>query len=170
MNKLTKEAGSLIMIAGILGILAQFILPNGISLRTEMTTLMTESEAVAIPSVSVDPEGDLEAVNITLKDAHKAYLDSTALFLDARDPEIYAKGHIAGAINLPAGAFMDSLDYLESLDRDRLVISYCDGAECNASIDLASNLELMGFRQVRFFFGGWQEWIAAGYPTGGTSQ
>ena len=46
-----------------------------------------------------------------------------------------------------------------------LLITYCDGEDCNASIDLAADLKMMGFARVVFFFGGWQEWLTAGYPT-----
>jgi 3-mercaptopyruvate sulfurtransferase SseA len=59
---------------------------------------------------------------------------------------------------------MDSLPYLEKLDPGRHIITYCDGEDCNASIDLAADLKMMGFANVNFFFGGWQEWRDAGYP------
>lgn len=165
-----KDAATLVVISCVLGIMAQFVLPNGISVKTELTTIQTDSAEVVLPSISIDPNGDLEASNITLRDAYEIHQKGSALFLDAREPEAYKQGHIAGAVNLPADAFMDSLTYLEGLDPDTLIISYCDGSECNASIDLAANLDLMGFTQVRFFFGGWEEWIGAGHPMEGGSE
>lgn len=165
-----KDAAILVVISSILGIMAQFVLPNGISMKTEMTTIQTDSVEVVLPSVSIDPKGALEASNITLRDAYKIHQNGSALFLDAREPEAFQRGHIAGAVNLPSDDFMDSLSYLENLSPDTLIISYCDGSECNASIELAANLDLMGFTQVRFFFGGWEEWTGAGYPVEGGSE
>jgi rhodanese-related sulfurtransferase len=164
-NKLIKEILTLFAISIILGISAQTVLPNGIGIRTEVTVIGDDSTAVAIPSVSINPSGDADgASNISLKNAYLAYENNSALFLDARNTEDYRAGHIRRAINLPVHAFMDSLQFLESLDMNRLIITYCDGEDCNASIDLAADLKMMGFTRVNFFFGGWQEWRDAGYP------
>lgn len=160
-----REMIILILLAFVLGIIAQFILPNGISLKTEMTILETDTVDVAMPAVMLNPNGDLESTNISLAEAYSYFQEQSALFMDAREADVYRDGHISGAINLPAQAFMDSLTYLDGLDLDRLIITYCDGTECNASIELASNLELMGFTQVYYFFGGWAAWQGAGYPT-----
>lgn len=162
-----RELVILIGISAILGLLAQLVLPNGISPWTEITVIETESKSVAVPAVVLDPNGDMEASIIHLEEAFNVHERGQALFLDAREPDVFDQGHIAGAINLTPTAFMDSLMFLESLDLDRMVITYCDGTDCNASIDLAANLELMGFTQVRYFFGGWQEWETAGYPVDG---
>jgi 3-mercaptopyruvate sulfurtransferase SseA len=165
-----QQIFTLVILASILGVTAQFMLPKGISLITEVTIMQVDSTEVSIPSVRIDPEGDLQASNISLGDAFQAHQAGSALFLDARDAEVFQAGHIAGAINLPVSAFMDSILYLEGLDMDQLIITYCDGSDCNASIDLASNLELMGFTRIKYFFGGWQEWQTAGYPVGATKE
>ena len=41
------------------------------------------------------------------------------------------------------------------LPDDGLVIVYCDGSECELSLELADELSAMGFEQARVFFGGW---------------
>ncbi len=162
---LLKNVLTLIALASILGISSQAVLPNGIALTTEVTMLVTDSSEVAVPSISINPSGDVEsASNIALQGVYFAWQNNTALILDARSPEEYAEGHIKNAISLPVQDFMDSLAYLENLDFDGPIITYCDGEDCNASIDLASNLVMMGFSKVSFFFGGWQEWKDAGYP------
>ena len=165
MNKLIKDIFTLFTISAVLGISAQALLPNGIGLKTELTMVGDESSGVAVPSVSINPSGDEEAAsNISLKNAYLAFDNNSALFFDARGPEDFSAGHIRGAVNLPVHAFMDSLLYLENLDFDRHIITYCDGEDCNASIDLAADLKMMGFSKVNFFFGGWQEWRDAGHP------
>jgi len=165
-SRLLKEIIVLILISSALGILAQTILPNGIGLETDITIIGADSDAVQIPTILINSQdGDDSTSNILLTDAFTAFTQGSALFLDARSQEDYQSGHIRGAINLPAHAFMDSLVFLDKLSLELTLITYCDGADCNASIDLAADLKLMGFARVHFFFGGWQEWIDAGFPT-----
>ena len=165
-SKLIKEILTIGLFASILGITAQTILPNGIGLITETTLIGSDSTAVAIPTITINPRnGNEDAANILLPDAYTAFVNGSALFIDARSQDDYQKGHIKGAINIPAHAFMDSLQYLDNLNLNQILITYCDGADCNASIDLAADLKLMGFEQIYFFFGGWVEWQTAGYPT-----
>lgn len=155
----------LVVISILLGITAQFILPNGIELRTEITYIGDDSTGVAVAAVAINPNGlEESATNIELEAVYAAFQNNSAILFDARSPEEYAKGHIAGAVNLPVHAFMDSLTYLETLGMDTHIITYCDGEDCNASIDLAADIKMMGFSQVNFFFGGSLEWEEAGYP------
>jgi len=161
LNKLLKDIIILVVVSAVLGIAAQSILPNGIGLFTE-TTFIGD---VKVADVSINPSGEATAAsNIELESAYTAFQDTLTIFFDARNPDAYATGHIAQAINLPVFAFMDSLPYLETLDLDTPIITYCDGEDCNASIDLAADLKMMGFSKVNFFFGGWLEWTSAGYP------
>ncbi|NQV30007.1 MAG: hypothetical protein HQ508_03890 [Candidatus Marinimicrobia bacterium] len=155
----------LIVISAVIGIAAQTVLPNGIGLKTDLVLVGTDSNQVSVPAIAINPRGDeTGAENISLAGAYLAHQNGSALFLDARSSVDYDEGHIEGAINLPAHAFMDSLAFLENLNFDSQVITYCDGADCNASIDLAADLKMMGFTSVVFFFGGWQEWQTAAYP------
>lgn len=69
-------------------------------------------------------------------------------FLDARYPEQYAQGHITGARRLLAGevtsgAGAETLNWLLQQEPDHIVI-YCEGGECDASKNLARQLELSG--------------------------
>ncbi len=152
LNFLLKESLQLIFISAILGITAQTILPNGIGLKTEITVINSDSSNIEIPTVTISPNGEFtEPSSISLSAAFSAYEEGNALFLDARDQFDYEQGHILGAINLPVSAFLDSLPMLENLDQDQVLITYCDGVDCNASIDLAASLELMGFSKLFFF-------------------
>ena len=169
MNKLIKDIVTLLIVSTLLGISAQAVLPNGIGLLTEIIIVGDDSTGVEVPAVSINPNGNGEAAsNVFLKDAFFAYEDKSALFLDARSQEEYDSGHIKHAINIPVSAFLDSLPYLETLDFNQHIITYCDGEDCNASIDLAADLKMMGFSKVNFFFGGWLKWQDAGYPVEGT--
>ncbi len=162
---LLQQMSLLALVSAVLGVSAQVVLPNGIGLKTELTIVSSDSGQVSIPTLSINPNGNTEsASNISLRGAFEAHENGTAIFIDARSPEEFQKGHIQAAINMPVHAFMDSMAFLENLDFGTPIITYCDGEDCNASIDLAADLKLMGFSQVVFFFGGWLEWQAAGYP------
>jgi len=157
-----------VLVATLLGLAAQPLLPNGISPITDITLIETDAGNVAVPRVSINPTSNgVEAKSIALTAAYEAFLQETTLFLDAREAPAFAEGHIQDAVNLPVEAFMDSLEYLDRIASERMIITYCDGEDCNASIDLAGELMVMGFSNVYFFFGGWQEWMEAGYPIEG---
>lgn len=95
--------------------------------------------------------------------ALELYLGGTAVFVDARMPDEFAAGHIPGAVNLPYDDLESHLDVLGFLPEDGLVVTYCDGTECELSLELADELTAMGFNQVRVFFGGWEQWVEAGH-------
>lgn len=80
--------------------------------------------------------------------------------IDARSPEAYAAGHIPGAISLPHRQ-MDATSTAQ-LDRDALVVVYCDGIGCNASTKGALTMTRMGFR-VKELIGGLDWWKRDGH-------
>ena len=74
-------------------------------------------------------------------------------------------GHIRGAVNLPYGDFDRVYPQISPLlSKDALLITYCDGRDCQASIVLTNRLSTMGYGNVKVFFGGWQAWRVVGYP------
>ena len=165
LRKMFTQIGGFVLLSTLLGLTAQAVLPNGISLKTDLTVIETDSGSVAIPSISINPTGKgVESTAIGLSRAFDVFVEGGALFFDARELEAFEAGHIQGARHLTVEAFMDSLEYLDTLDPAQKIVTYCDGEDCNASIDLAAELNVMGFTQVFFFFGGWQEWSEADYP------
>lgn len=96
----------------------------------------------------------------------KIFFDAgAALFLDARDPAEYEAGHIPGAMRLSSSDLAAEPERLKTLPvAGRPVIAYCEGGECEASLDLARVLVEGGYRKVLVFTGGFPEWTAAGYP------
>lgn len=98
-------------------------------------------------------------------EALQLFRSGKALFLDARHEFDYELGHIAGAVNLPLKEFEEKRNLLASLSKDTLIVTYCDGQECNSSLELATKLSAAGFSKVKFFFGGWREWQMHNNPT-----
>jgi len=85
--------------------------------------------------------------------------------VDARSPQAFAREHIPGALGIPHRTM--SAETTRPLDRDALVVTYCDGIGCNASTKGALNLAKLGFR-VRELIGGLDWWKRDGHKTAGT--
>jgi len=95
---------------------------------------------------------------IGYEETYAAFEQGGGVIVDSRNEYDYELGHIRGSINLPLKEFEARKEILRSWQKDTLIITYCDGQECNSSIDLATKLAEAGFTNVKFFFGGWSEW------------
>ncbi len=103
---------------------------------------------------------------ITLAEAWSLYQAGKASFLDARDAVSFYQGHIKGAWSIPPGEAARNLAEIRILARAGLVIiTYCDGADCPLSTELARSLLQAGIPSVRVLVDGWGRWSKAGYPT-----
>lgn len=91
----------------------------------------------------------------------KKYLnDPSFLIIDARNDIDYANGHIDKAINIDA-YLTDQTEYFKQitmLPRDKILIIYCSGGNCDASEKLAKDILSFGFKNVLVYHGGWEEW------------
>ena len=95
-------------------------------------------------------------------------IESGALLIDARSPELYQEGHLPGARSLPlveAEAFLP--DFLQEVPPEKTLILYCSGFGCPDSFDLGLQLIEEGYQDVRVFEGGYPEWRDAGRPVEG---
>jgi rhodanese-related sulfurtransferase len=142
------EAFLLIAAAACLGIAYTFITHQGFFLKPQ------EGHSDSVSNLEM----------ITLAAAKDLFASSNTLFIDSRHEFDYQAGHIRGAVNIPLKMFDAQRAGLNILSKDKLLIIYCDGAECNSSIELAVKLAESGFTNVKVFFGGWQEWSSAGLP------
>ena len=106
-----------------------------------------------------------EQLNISLQEVEKLFKGRSAVFLDARSAEDYARGHIQGARSLPwQDIDQFFVDVSENLELETPIVTYCDGETCKLSHDLAVYLKDMGFMNVRVLVNGWSVWQAAGLP------
>lgn len=76
--------------------------------------------APSSPSSGFLPYPDVE--RITLEDAKAAFDAGTAVFLDVRDAESYAAGHISGAVNID---YSDVESRLAEMNPSDHIITYC---------------------------------------------
>ena len=129
---------------------------------------MTAAEpATAEPAATDMPDAVAAALSreISLEDAAALFAEGRALFVDARDAQSYADGHIQGAISLPLMTFPQGLDEIRHGLDGMTLITYCDGERCTLSSDLAEALRVEGVENVRELRNGWSLWQEHGLPT-----
>ncbi|OMH32153.1 thiosulfate sulfurtransferase GlpE [Motiliproteus sp. MSK22-1] len=86
-------------------------------------------------------------------DAAKKLIDEGATLADIRDPDSYARNHIAGALHLTN---INIQDFVEQNDPDQPLIVYCYHG--NSSQPAAQFLYEKGFEQVYSLDGGFEAW------------
>ena len=101
---------------------------------------------------------------ISYEEALALFEGRSAIFVDGRHSYDFGLGHIKGAISVPLADIRTNPNILGALPRNRPLVTYCDGAECNSSIELAMKLDSLGYENVKIFFGGWKEWVAGNQP------
>ncbi|MDH3892034.1 MAG: rhodanese-like domain-containing protein [candidate division Zixibacteria bacterium] len=113
---------------------------------------------------------------VTIDGAQIDFNSGVAVFIDAREPEEFECGSISGAISIPfdylpetdLGPYFDSV--LAGVPKDRRMVVFCSGDECDLSIHLARNMQAEGYTDLAIFFGGSREWERFGLPMERRSQ
>jgi rhodanese-related sulfurtransferase len=151
MRQALREAGILLVIATALGIV-----------YTASTQKGMFANAPSLPPLKAD--GISAPVMISRDQAQALFEAGASLFIDARHEFDFNLGHIRGAINIPLRMFEKKKSVLDSIPKTKSLVIYCDGAECNSSIELSATLAKAGYTDVKIFFGGWSEWTASNLP------
>jgi rhodanese-related sulfurtransferase len=82
------------------------------------------------------------------------------VLLDVRSPDLFARGHVPGALNLPHGKIIAGK--LAAYPDDTLFVVYCAGPHCNGAARGAVRLARLG-RPVKLMAGGITGWIDEGF-------
>jgi rhodanese-related sulfurtransferase len=143
MKQTVREAGLIVISALLLGFAHTFVLKKGF---------------FSPPPPNAEKKVEVAPVFISYEEAKALFDAGAALFVDARHEYDYNLGHIKGAINVPLKDFELGRSPLVNTPKEKLLVTYCDGADCNSSIELAQQLAAAGFTNVKMFFGGWNEW------------
>ncbi len=84
--------------------------------------------------------------------------------VDNRPKTEYDRQHIKGAISLPWQKDVRD-EARRILPKDNLIVTYCDcGPGESDSADVAHQLIVAGFDNVKILADGWTPWLQAGYP------
>ena len=93
--------------------------------------------------------------------------DSRPFLLDVRKAEVYAKRHVAGAMNIPLAELGNRQGELPE-QRERSIVTVCDRG--NLSISGMLFLQSLGYQNVRSLNGGTNAWAEQGLPTSSQEQ
>lgn len=150
-KKLLKEILLILILSSILGFGANFSLIKKYFQGEYRHAFLSREE---YPSI----------VFITIAEAEDLFAQGKALFIDSRSEKDFQSGHIPGAVNIPVAQERKKAQDSFSFPKERTLVIYCDGSECQSSVFLAKLLHQEGFANIKVFFGGWVEWMREGLP------
>jgi rhodanese-related sulfurtransferase len=95
-------------------------------------------------------------------DVHDAMSQGAQDFvlLDVRSHELYAKGHVPGAVSLPHRKIIEST--MAQYPQNTTFVVYCAGPHCNGAHRGAIRLAKLG-RPVKLMIGGVTGWLDEGF-------
>ncbi len=103
--------------------------------------------------------GHVKPAAVTYQQVLRLLQDKDVLFIDSRNDEEWAEGHIPGAIHIFDDDFQKHIPEVIGLPRDKRIVVYCSGGpECSLSHEVCENLATFGFNRLFIYFGGWTEW------------
>jgi len=148
-----RRALLIVLFSGLAGILVNSASPRG------------------IPLFGPVPLPEIEGVEqIGLAEAWSLFQTGQSVFVDARSGPEFAARSIPGALSLGADEFDEKVSsLLDLLPQDSILVVFCSGKGCESSREVAGFLRDAGFRHVKVFLGGWEEWTDSGYPTSRSS-
>ena len=116
----------------------------------------------APPAVAEAHFSSLLAVETDCWDVHDAFARDRVDFvlLDVRAPDLFAAGHVPGAVNLPHGRIVER--NLTAWPADTLFVVYCAGPHCNGADKASLRLARLG-RPVKKMIGGVTGWLDEGF-------
>lgn len=131
-----------------------------------MTQVIEKSAVAATPAAaSAEALRHFEA-RLTFEtdcwDTHDALSKRAKDFvlLDVRGPQLYAQGHVPGAIHLPHGKI--TARRMAEWPEDTLFVVYCAGPHCNGANKAAVRLARL-VRPVKEMIGGVTGWLDEGF-------
>jgi rhodanese-related sulfurtransferase len=89
--------------------------------------------------------------------------DDAPIVVEALGAAYFEDAHLPGARNLPHDADPTVIAAVLP-DLDAEVVVYCSNLACQNSVVLSRRLDQLGYRAVREYEGGKQDWIEGGLP------
>jgi rhodanese-related sulfurtransferase len=100
---------------------------------------------------------------ITRNELRKEIAAGTITVVETLGPVYYENAHLPGAINIPHTQVRELARSLLP-DKDGAIATYCSNTACRNSEIAANELIALGYRNVRKYAEGKQDWTEAGLP------
>jgi len=155
--KSTKQVVLIGVIGVMMGLFVNTFRPSGIALTAEPEIT---ADAGGADTLSVDAPA---MAVVSFEEVDALFRKDLALFIDARDAEDYDRSHLPGAMSSPVADYRAG-DVNLRLPKGTLLVIYCAGVECELAEELAVLLATDGYRKIRLYPGGFEEWEAMGMP------
>ncbi|WP_181777341.1 rhodanese-like domain-containing protein [Amycolatopsis pittospori] len=100
----------------------------------------------------------------------------TVVVVDTMPVAYYEKEHLPEARNIPgfpydqAAGFTDRLAPSVLPDKNAAIVVYCANTPCRNSEFVGRRLVELGYKNVRKYREGIEDWVAGGLPTGSSSS
>ena len=95
--------------------------------------------------------------------------DAQAILIDARPALKYEKGTIPSSLNISDTEFENGYKQIINLAKDKELIVFCGGYNCEKSAIVASMLKKNGHKNVKVYSAGEPEWAKKSYLEIGTN-
>jgi rhodanese-related sulfurtransferase len=160
MCDLVKKILVLLTVAAGLALLVNGLSPHGIPLIGQWNA------EVGVVTADTDTAALWMDFELSSPQAAKQVFDAgEALFVDVRSRDMFAAGHIPGAVSLPLDDVDSALeDFATKLSAEQPIVTYCSGRLCQDSHTMAQLLMERGFENVVVYIDGFPGWIENGYP------
>ncbi len=117
----------------------------------------------------LSPEHAEGAITTSLSQARTLF-DNGAVFIDVRNPRLYARRHIPDAFHLDLTDAFNETAVAAIAKKEQAIVIYCSGIKCGRSYHASKKAISWGFTEVHYFRGGIVEWRKAGYPLASGQQ
>jgi rhodanese-related sulfurtransferase len=166
MKRVLAQAFLLVLLSVVMGLGRNAAAPGGIAWVGDWAEKDSVIAAVSSNLAAKPPSAQAgDPPFLSLAEAMAKYDEPNVIFVDARVPEDYKAGHITGAVLLPFDSLDDYWPQVEGqLPKEREIVTYCSGAECELSLFLARYMKDAGYEKISIFYGGWVQWQENGGP------
>lgn len=127
--------------------------------KKDSTKLKRDTVKIKDTKVVKDSLKHESKTTITFSQMKKIINNPNFLIIDARNADTYGQGHIGNSINLhPYWEPNDYFPKITNLPKDKTIIIYCDGGNCELSHKVEADLKNFGYDKVFVYVGGWEDW------------
>lgn len=106
--------------------------------------------------------------SISREELEQAIDRGDVIVVDAQSPEKFQKSHLPAALNIPAGRAAELVAELIP-NKTAPIVTYCVNFTWKLSEQLARELRTLGYKNVRIYEEGRQDWMNAGLPLEGSA-